>query len=175
MPIIICSSCRHIVRDTIHDLLEEEKWDYKNIYSTVADKIPQCKPLPDEIPFHQARELSVKIHVAPKGKTDVYVDDIITTAADIKDNLERITKASVTIMHAVADNAKTDGHIKRNDIVTLDKMLAEEAPVEDKFCLGWILNTRSSQVKLPSHKAVAWTSQIDSILNGKSVSSNTLE
>ena len=133
------------------------------------------QPLPDEIPFHQARDISVKIHVAPKGKADVYVDEIITIAADIKDNLERITKAPVTVMHAVADNAKATGKIKRNDIVALDKMLGEGAPEEEKICLGWILNTRSLQVRLPSHKAVAWTSQINSILNGRSVSSKDLE
>ncbi len=98
-----------IVTDTINDLLEDEEWDYKNIYSKAADDIPKCKPLPDEIPFHQARDISVKIHVAPKGKADVYVDDIITIAADIKDNLERITKAPVHD-NLVADSLSRDNY-----------------------------------------------------------------
>ena len=75
--------------------------------------------------------MRVKVHVAPKGKADVYVDDIITIAADIKDILETITKAPVTVMHAVANNTKTteDG-IMRSDIVALDKLIAEGAPEE---------------------------------------------
>lgn len=85
--------------------MEVETWDYINVYSKAADDIPKCNPLPDDIPFHQARKLSVKIHLSPKGKADVYVDEIITIAADIKDNLKRIVNAPVTVMHAVADKA----------------------------------------------------------------------
>ena len=59
-------------------------------------------------------------------------------------------------MHAVADNAVSmDNNIIRSDILPHDKMEAEGAAEEVKKCLGWILNTRSLQVKLPLHKAIA--------------------
>ena len=165
-----------IVTDTINDLLEDDKWDYKNVYSRTADNIPKANPLPDEVPFHKARHMSVRIHIAPKGKADVYVDDIITIAADLKDNLERITKAPVTVMHAIADNARIRSKdIKRSDMVAMDKMAAEGAPEEEKVCLGWVMNTRSLQVKLPRHKAIAWSAQIEEVLESKTVSSKTLE
>ncbi len=61
-----------IVTDTINDLFEDENWDYKKVYSEAAEKIPKSVPLPDDIPYHPARELSIKIHIAPKGKADVY-------------------------------------------------------------------------------------------------------
>ena len=77
-----------------------------------------------------------------KGNLDVYVDDIITIAADLGDNLERITKAPVTVMHAVADNAtRTNEGIKRSDILAEDKIQAEGAAEEVKICLGLILDT----------------------------------
>ncbi len=42
-------------------------------------------------------------------------------------------------------------NIKRKDIVSDDKMEAEGYAEEEKICLGWLLNTRSLLVKLPSH------------------------
>ena len=105
---------------------------------------------------------------ALKGKLNVYVDDIITIAADLGDNLERITKVPVTVMHAVADNAtKVDKGTKRSDMLAEDKMQAEGAAEEVKICLGWILDTRILQIKLPLHKATAWKSQIEQVINRK--------
>ena len=79
-----------------------------------------------QLPFHEAKEISVKYEIGHRGKLDVYVDDVITIAADIKDNLVRITRASMTIMYAVADNAQTtELKTKRKDVVAEDKMRAE--------------------------------------------------
>ncbi len=79
-------------------------------------------------------------------------------------------------MHAVADKAKIEeGGIKRSDMLAIDKMIAEGAAEEEKICLRWIMNTRALQVKLPHHKAVGWASQIDLVLQSKSVSSKSLE
>ena len=109
----------------------------------MVDKIPVEKKLSDDIPFHKARELSVSITIGENGKVDVYVDGIITMAVDINDNLQRIKKAPVTVMHAVADNATLENkNIKRKDIVSDDKNEAERAAEEEKICLGWLLNTR---------------------------------
>ena len=68
--------------------------------------IPNPIPLPDHIPFAQARELSIDIPVEACGKTYVYyVDDFITIGPDNDDLLERVTKAPVTVIHAIADNS----------------------------------------------------------------------
>ena len=85
---------------------------------TRAEKVPPCNPLPDSVPFHPAREMSIETSATQKGKFDVYVDDIITIATDIKESPERITKSSVIVMHAVADNAIMMGtSIKCSDIL----------------------------------------------------------
>ena len=104
------------------------------------------------------------------------VDDIINIALDLEDNLERIIKVPVTVMNAVADKAiLMDPGIKCSDILADDKMQAEGTAEEEKIYLCWILNTRSLQVKLPSHKDIAWSSQIDQVLNNKTVSKKTLQ
>ena len=41
--------------------------------------------------------------------------------------------------------------------------------------MGWLLNTRKLLVKLPAHKAIAWTSQINNTLGNRSVSNKELQ
>ena len=45
-----------IVTDTINDLLEDEEWDYKNVYSKAADDIPKCNLCP-------TKSLSIKLEI----------------------------------------------------------------------------------------------------------------
>ena len=147
-----------IITDTIDDLLECKTWYHNKIYSKLVDKVPIEKYLSDEIPFQQAREMSVKmeVEVSEYGKADVYVDDIITIAVDKGENLKRITRATITVMPTVADGSTgIETSIKKKDIVANDKMEAEGAAEEEKICLGWLLDTREIMVRLPSHKAIA--------------------
>ena len=145
-----------VITDTINDLLECKQWDHNTLYSDLADKVPAEKQLDDDIPYQQARKMSVRNTATDYGKADVYVDDIITIAVDKGENLGRITRAPITVMHAVADRTSyKNTSIKRKDIVADDKMAAEGAAEEQKICLGWLLNTRELLVKLPTHKAIA--------------------
>ena len=165
-----------IITDTINDLLEDEEWDHDLLYSKLVDKIPVEKGLSDNIPFHQVQEMSASIIIGENGKSDVYVDDIITIVVDINVNLQRIKKAPITVMHAVVDNATMESkNIKRKDIVSYDKRVAEGAAEEEKIYLGWLLNTMNLLVKLPNHKSTAWRSQISSLLDKKTVSNKELQ
>ena len=94
-----------ITTDTINDLMQCKDWDPCLIHSDYVTKIPAAKTLPADIPFAQARELSVDIDVDEDCKADVFVDDIITIGADVNDNLQRITTALCSILHAFAHNA----------------------------------------------------------------------
>ena len=128
------------------------------------------------LPFHPARKTSVNIDPGLRGKTDVYVDDISTIAIDKEDNLERIIKAPIILIHAVADSAQfTSESIKRKKLVADDKMQAEGAAGEEKICLGCILNIRLLLMKLSIHKATAWKSQIDNVLTRDTVSNKDLQ
>ena len=123
-----------VITDTTNDLLECEQWDHETVYSELADKVPGEKYLSDDIPFHQAKETDVELEASDHGRADVYVDDIITVAVDIKDNLQRVTRAPITVMHTVADNSTLNKTtIKRKDIVADDKMETEGAVEEEKI------------------------------------------
>ena len=158
-----------IMADTINDLLTDTNWDHTKIYSDKFHTIPEPVPLSDDIPYAPAREMSIHIPLEKHGKSDVYVDDLITITHDQGDNLDRITKAPITVIDAISDNHYTCGYIPRDDMVEEDKTKAEGAAEERKICLGWILDTRRLLVQLPDHKNIGWKSQIQQVLDAKSV------
>lgn len=100
--------------------------------------------------------LSVDIQVDECGKIYVYIDDFITIGPDNDEILERITKAPITVIHAIADNSLRSDKIPRGDIVAEDiaEGAAEERKKERKICLGWMLDTRRLLVNFPDHKAI---------------------
>ena len=159
-----------LIADTINDLLADKNWKHNEVYSDMIHEIPNPIPLPDDIPFAEAKDMSVNIPLAEGGKTDVYVDDFITIGPDIDDTLDRITRALITVIHAKADNSASSKTIPRDDIVAIDKMKAEGAAEERKICLGWMIDTRRLLVSLRDHKTIGWISQIDAILHNKTVS-----
>ena len=50
-------------------------------------------------------------------------------------------------------------------MVSIDKCVAEGAPAEVRICLEWELNTRALLVTLPSHKCIAWSSQVTQFID----------
>jgi hypothetical protein len=52
-------------------------WDPDELFSPSQHLVPKYKPLPDDIPFAQAKELFVNIPVNDKGRNDGYIDDLI--------------------------------------------------------------------------------------------------
>jgi hypothetical protein len=163
-----------IITDTINDLLASKNWDPKLIRSDYTKKIPAAIPSDPSIPFAKARSLSVPIVNEPDSKADVFVDDIISITVDSQDNLARLMAAPCTVIHAVAHSA-TDTHLKRQNLISDEKNEAEGAPEEIKICLGWQINTRALLVSLPSHKYLAWNSQIEDVIQAKTVKYKTLE
>ncbi len=163
-----------LVTDTINDLLEDQFWDHSSVCSPNCSKVPKPVPLPENIPYAKARELSVEIPLESKSKADVFVDDVITVGLDTEDNLERITKAPITVLDAIADDSILNCDILRDDLLADDKTKIEGAPEEIKICLGWTLNTRSLLVSLPDHKKIGWLEQIEGLLNQKTVGGKEL-
>ena len=164
-----------IITDTINDLLACKTWDPSTVHSDYVNNIPDPKPLPDHIPYAPARSLSVSLHNEPCAKSDVFVDDIMSTAADVGDNLLRLATAPCTVIHAIAHRATGTTHLKRQDLISAEKNEAEGAPEEIKICLGWQFNTRELLISLPTHKFEAWNTQIDDIIKEKTVKYKTLE
>ena len=162
-----------IFTDTINDLLNDKKWNNEEIFSDKAYDIPAPKILDENIPYAQARSMSVKLPNEDCGKSDVFLDDIITCAVDINNNLDRITKAPITVIDAATNNGSSAG-IKRDPMVEMEKAAAEGPAEEIKIVLGWRIDTRRLLISLPDHKFIAWSAQIDMTLSKPTVSNKTL-
>ena len=162
-----------MITDTINDLLKDKNWDNTTIFSDVIKDIPPPIPLPDNIPFSQAKPMRVELPDEDFGKADVFLDDIISCIVDKGDNLDRITKAPSTIIEATARQGSTMG-VKRDPMIEPEKAKAEGPAEEVKIILGWTIDTRRLLISLPKHKFIGWTSQIDSVLDSKTVSNKTL-
>ena len=68
--------------------------------------------------------MSVNIEAHTNVKVDVYyVDDIITVAVNRDDNLQRIAKVPITVMHAVADSRPVPKDISYFITTTLQQIL----------------------------------------------------
>ena len=119
-----------LMADNMNDLLEDKTWNEHDTFSAMAYDIPKPVPLSDDIPYAHTRPMTVDIPVSPCGKSDVYVDDFITMGPDIENCLDRITKAPIAVIHAVADNSHVSNSIPRDDIVPIDKMIVEGAAEE---------------------------------------------
>ena len=68
----------------------------------------------------------------PEGedlKSDVFIDDIISVAPYIGDNLQRLIAAPCTVIHAVSHSAEEGNtFVPREDVITVDKNEAVGAP-----------------------------------------------
>ena len=148
-----------IITDAINDLMDNPVWDPSEVHSPYLTQIPKAIALDNTIPFAPGRSLSVDLPDSDSGNADCFVDDIITTAVDINDNLQRIMAAPCTIIHAMAHQATDSTFINRQNMIADDKNEAEGGPEEAKICLGWILDTRRLLVQLPDHKYIAWSAQ----------------
>jgi hypothetical protein len=163
-----------IITDVINDLMSNPAWDPTLVHSDYVHKIPAARMSPHNAPFAQAKPLSVKLPDNDDASADCFVDDIISLAVDVADNLQRITAAPCTVIHALAHSAEQDTYIKRNNMIADDKNEAEGAPEESKICLGWILDMRRLLVILPNHKYIAWLAQTDSLIAQKSANNKQL-
>ena len=164
-----------MITDTINDLMICKKWKPDLLHSDYIKIIPQAKPLPVDVPFAQARTMSVSCDEEISCKSDVFVDDIITLGVDINDNLSRIIAAPCTVMHAVAHSAiGNETFVPRQNFISEDKNEAEGAPEEVKITLGWELDSRRLLIKLPEHKHKAWSSQVESFISRKTTNVDDL-
>lgn len=64
-------------------------------------------------------------------------------------------------------------------MLSIDKAEAEGTPAETQTVLGWIVDTRSLQIRLPPDKLTEWTTEINSVLadaaEGRRVQHKTLD
>ena len=163
------------VADITDNLLSCEEWDPKVLFSPLQRYIPPPQPLPDSIPFKEAKPLFVQLPPNDRGVADVYIDDMLTIAPDLPGNIERLNAAGPLAVHIFARPPATDETLPREPMLAKNKLSAEGGLSEVRTILGWVYNTRDLTISLPRNKYIAWSAQIQQILEAGSILPSELD
>jgi len=127
--------------DLVNDLINDKSWERKALYSPYQEKLAPRLELPEDEPIVKVRQLSVYI---PNRSSivDGYIDDCLTAAADVEDEVLRSQEAPPLIIHSIFRPVAPNEPIKRDDNISEKKLRGEGQPSEIKTMLGWIINTR---------------------------------
>ena len=165
------------VTDLTNTILAHPDWNPNELKSTYADLIPKRKDLPEDVPFGKGKELIIDVPVNDVGASDVYIDDLWTACIDLpgSDNVRRMEQAALLCIEVAARPMLKNEPIPREFLAALNKFLAEAGAEETKTMLGWFLDLRRMIISLPENKAVAWTNEIDEMLQEGKTQAKRLE
>jgi len=95
---------------------------------------------------------------------DCYLDDIF--GAFLGDQMEKSAAAVPLAMHIVGrpNDSENGESFPRDELLAVSKFLAEAKPSQRKVILGWLIDTRALEVRLPREKAEKWSQSIDELL-----------
>jgi hypothetical protein len=158
-----------------NSLIHNEFGDPRSLFDPMSLTLPSPSSLPDDVPFHQARELAVQIPIDNEGKADIYLNNILGVAPDIKNNIMRVSYAIPLAIHTLARPVNTNDTIPHKDIISIKKLLAEGPIEETKTILGWFVNTRLLSIHLPTDKHSTWSKSITNLISLKRVKHKQLE
>jgi hypothetical protein len=142
-----------------------KEWDHDLLRSPDQPTTPSPSLLPDDILFAHAMPMAVQVPTTVTARSDSFIDDLIRVFLDTPSTRAREPHAVPLAIHVTsrpyAGNAKP---IKRRELVSQPKLIAEGGPAEVQTVLSWNLNTRSLLVILPADKFQAWTCNLRSII-----------
>lgn len=150
--------------DIANHLMKNECWTPARLKSSFSDNIPKKKLLPASVKFGKAIPLLVEIEDYD-SHWDVFVDDLINITLD-QMNLEgKAREAAAIALELLFRPNSTNEEVKRNKILKFEKLLAEGGQEEVKVILGWLINSRIWNIKIPHEKAIRWMSDIDELIS----------
>jgi hypothetical protein len=154
--------------DVCNVLIHNHHWKHEEFFDTISDSLLPPLSLPESVKFEQALPMAVKLPINDLGKVDIYIDDTISITPDIDKNPSRVSKALLRPLDTL-------DMIPRKDIISQKKYAAEGCMEETKMVLGWLLNSRSLTISLPSDKHSKWVADINLLINSDRVKHKHLE
>lgn len=173
-----------LIVDLANAIQQDPNWNPDEFFSPSQPLVPAYEPLPPDIPFAPAKELFFKVLIDEKGKCDDYIDDLIGYAVDLLEDLRDSSESEnvkthrailLCILFIMARPGDPNEPIPREVMEALNKLAAEAGPTETKVILGWLFDTRCLRISLPENKAIAWTKDIDEMLEMGKASAKRLE
>jgi hypothetical protein len=174
-----CPSLWGIISETLADIsniiIQSKHWDHQILHDQISDELDSPLSLPDSVPFHPAKELAVSIPLNDLGKVDIYIDDSIGITPDLQDNTSRVSQAIPLAIRTLSRPLNNSDIIPRKDIISTKKYKAGGLMEEQKTVLGWIINTRTLRISLPSHKHLKRRQDIHHLINSPKMKAKHLE
>ena len=155
-----------LVADLASALVRCTSWDSLTLRPPHSELIKAPLYQDDDIPLAPARAMLVDPKVDKFGTTEVFIDDVFSAFPALSH--EHIDKCSQAVLLALAVVARPHSgveHLPRDDMLSIEKAIAEGTPAEVLIILGWTIDTRRMLISLPKHKHQAWTKDIRTILD----------
>ena len=154
------------VFDLANDLLDDEHLIVDNLHSPNRSELPAPIPMDPAIEYGQAKPLLPPV-VYKAAFVEGYIDDGVAATIDGPNHIERLQNAVPLAVHTFFRPLQKE-RLPRKDPLSKKKLQGEGAPSEEKIVLGWTINTRRFSVNLPLHKHIAWTKDINRVIENKS-------
>jgi hypothetical protein len=158
-------SFSEMVTDLSNEIPLCVEWDHDALRSPDQPETPAPSLLPDDVPLAHAMPMAVHVPTTVTARSDSFIDDLIRVFLDTPWNRARQPHAVPLAIHVTSRPHAGDAEpIKRRELVSQPKLIAEGGPAEVQIVLGWTLNTRSLLVTLPADKFEAWTRDLRDII-----------
>ena len=158
-------SFSEMVTDLSNEIPLCKDWDHDALRSPDQPDTPSPSCLPDEVPLAKAMPMAVHVPTTVTARSDSFIDDLIRVFLDTPWNRAREPHAVPLAIHVTSrPHAGPDEPIKRRELMSKPKLIAEGGPAEDQIVLGWTLDTRSLLVILPFDKFEAWSGDLKLII-----------
>ena len=106
---------------------------------------------------------------------DGFIDSIITITVHDEHWIYRAKSAALLVIHTIFQQLQPSEPPKRDDPLSLSKLVGEGQLAKQKTFLVWDINTHSMRVFLPTDKQTAWTTDIKEALASTKIKTDTLE
>jgi hypothetical protein len=151
--------------DLANALVRCPDWNPSQVHSRFSELIQQAQRENPSIPFAPAEELIASPPQDGFAMFDVFLDDLIAVILDLSANhVTRGTQAPLLVIDIISRPVAHET-MQRDEVLAIDKAMAEATPSEVQKVLGWVINTRTMLVSLPEDKHFKWTLGIQEILS----------
>ena len=150
-------------------------WDPEVLFSPSQPVVPLPDFLPEPIRYAKAQPMAVEVPTRSLGRGDCYLDDIIKVYVGIKSAILKHAASAPLAMFVSMRPLATDEPVPRKETLSLPKLKAEGTPSEMMIVLGWWLDTRRLLLRLPNDKFVAYSKEVEEILDAGKINGKDLE
>ena len=112
---------------------------------------------------------------ATEASMDGFINDIITITVDDEHCIDRAKSATILVIHTLFRPLQPSEPLKRDDPLSIRKLVWEVKLADQNTCLVWYINTQYLRVSLPKEKQIAWTNDIKEALAYTKINTDTLE